>query len=94
MLDKKTKKIAYISGTRADFGLMTSVLKAIEKSAGLDLQVYATGIHLMPEFGETVKNVKKEFPKTKIIKAIFKTDDRLGMAKFVGEFTPNCHSYV
>lgn len=83
---KNKKKIAYISGTRADFGLMTPILKAIDRSRYLDLQVYVTGIHLMKEFGYTVDVVKKEFPNTKKINAVFKTDDRLGMAGFTGNF--------
>ena len=85
MVNKK-KKIAYISGTRADFGLMTPILKAIDRNRYLDLQVYVTGIHLMKEFGHTIDAVKKEFPKTKKIEAVFKTDDRSGMADFTGEF--------
>src|SRR3989338_9102386 len=80
------KKIAYISGTRADFGLMTPVLKAIEKSDKLLLQVYATCIHLMPEFGNTLLEVLKEFPTAKQISAIFQDDERKGMAEFTGTF--------
>lgn len=80
------RKIAYISGTRADFGLMTPVLKAIEKSDKLELLTFATGIHLMPDFGHTIDHVKVEFPDTKIIPAIFSSDDRTGMAKFTGEY--------
>jgi len=82
----KKKKIAYISGTRADFGLMAPILRAISRSKKLQLQIYATGIHLMPKFGETVKEVKKEFPKTQRIETIFEDDDRSGMAKFTGQF--------
>lgn len=80
------KKIAYISGTRADFGLMTSVLKAIEQSDKLQLKLYATGMHLMPEFGHTFDYVKKQFPDTKIIPATFTSDDRFGMARFTGDY--------
>ncbi len=80
------KKIAYVSGTRADFGLMTPILKSIQRSKKLELQVYATGIHLMPEFGRTVREVKKLFPSFKKINAIFKSDDRRGMAEFNGKF--------
>jgi GDP/UDP-N,N'-diacetylbacillosamine 2-epimerase (hydrolysing) len=83
----KKKKIAYVSGTRADFGLMISVLNKINKSKKLKLKMYATGMHLMPEFGETIKEVKKQFPDVIPIKAVFKTDDRIGIAKFITEFT-------
>ncbi|MDO8619775.1 MAG: UDP-N-acetylglucosamine 2-epimerase [bacterium] len=83
------KKIAYISGTRADFGLMTPVLQAIEKSEKLSLQVYATGMHLMPEFGETIQEVTKIFPNVQRIECVFESDDRAGMAKFAGALLPN-----
>lgn len=82
----RKRKIAYVSGTRADFGLMVPVLRAMEKSKSLDLQVYATGMHLMPEFGRTIKEVKEEFPKTKVIAATFKKDDKESMAVFATVF--------
>lgn len=85
-LEKKKKKIAYVTGTRADFGLMTSILQVIDMSKKLKLQLYATGIHLMPQFGKTINEVKRFFPKVMPIKAIFKTDDRSGMADFTAEF--------
>lgn len=84
-INMSKKKIAYISGTRADFGLMTPILRAIKKSKKLSLQVYATGIHLMPVFGNTIKEVEKEFPGVQRIKAVFESDDRFGMAKFIGD---------
>ncbi len=80
------KKIAYISGTRADFGLMAPILRVIDKSKKLKLQIYATGIHLMPEFGRTLNEIEREFPGTLAINAVFKSDGRFGMAKFSGDF--------
>lgn len=79
------KKIAYISGTRADFGLETPLLKAIESSSRLSLNLYATGIHLMKQFGKTINLVRKEFPAAKIIDAKF--DHRKeGMVEFAANF--------
>lgn len=80
------KKIAYVSGTRADFGLMMSILKALRRSSKFQLQLYATGIHLMPEFGRTIREVKKLFPDAMDIPAVFESDDRVGMARFAGDF--------
>ncbi len=81
-MQSKKKKVAYITGNRADFGLMTPVLLAMRKSKKLSLTVYATGMHLMPEFGRTLKEVKKIFPDVKVISAIFKSDGNKGMASF------------
>ena len=81
----KKKKIAYITGTRADFGLMTPVLRAIQKSKKLSLEIYLTGSHLMKKLGSTGQEVLKEFPDAKIVPAIFPHSD-WGMAEFTGNF--------
>lgn len=81
----KKKKIAYISGTRADFGIMTPVLKAIKGSKLLDLKLYVTGEHLMTEFGSTINHVKRYFPKATPINAIFEEGSKIGMAKFTAK---------
>src|SRR3989344_4395066 len=82
----KKKKIAYVSGTRADFGLMTPVLKAVRASDKLELKLYATGMHLMPEFGETINHIRKEFPEVVPVQAVFEKDNRESAAKFTGDF--------
>src|SRR3989344_14055 len=85
--NQRKKKIAYITGTRADFGLMLPIVRAINKSPHLDLEVYVTGIHLMKEFGLTVREVKKEFPRAKEIKVTFDGDNYKSTAIFLGKFT-------
>lgn len=51
------RRICYISGTRADFGLMRSTLQTIRDHPGLDLSVIATGMHLSPTYGNTVEEI-------------------------------------
>ncbi len=51
------RRIIYVSGTRADFGLMRHTLKVIAADARLDLSVAVTGMHLHEEFGHTVDEV-------------------------------------
>lgn len=82
---KKIKKIAYVTGTRADFGLMIPVLEAIDASEKLTLSVYATGMHLMKEHGNTLKDVRKVFPNTEVANVISGSDKQHGMSRFVGE---------
>lgn len=83
----RPKTVAYVTGTRADFGLMTPVLLAIAGSTGLRLRVYATGMHLMPEYGNTVEQVERAFPGAKRISRIPPSTDRQGMATFHGALT-------
>lgn len=52
------RRICYISGTRADFGLMRSTLQTIRDHPGLAVEVIATGMHLSPFYGETVQEIE------------------------------------
>ena len=51
------RKICYITGTRADFGLMTNALQAIEQDSDLELEIIVTGMHLLPKYGNTHKEI-------------------------------------
>lgn len=51
------KKIAYISGTRADFGLMVKTLLELKKY--FDITIIATGMHLSENWGKTLEEIKK-----------------------------------
>lgn len=51
-------KICYITGTRADYGLMRHTLRTLEKYFSLILVVM--GMHLLPEFGNTIKEIIKD----------------------------------
>lgn len=82
----RPRTVAYVTGTRADFGLMAPILRAIAASPRLRLRLYATGMHLMPDFGSTIRDVENAFPDVKRLDAVFETSDRLGMARFKGTF--------
>ncbi len=56
----KKRKVVYITGTRADYGVMRSTLDAIRKHPKLELELIVTGMHLSKFFGLTVKEVKKD----------------------------------
>lgn len=83
-MSKKPLMVAYVSGTRADFGLMQPVLQAIQQTSGLRLRVYATGMHLMKKFGSTINEVRRHYPGVIRLPAIISTDDRAGLALFYG----------
>lgn len=52
------RRVCYVSGTRADFGLICSTLHKIVAHPGLELSVIATGMHLLPQYGNTVAEVE------------------------------------
>lgn len=51
------RSIFYLTGTRADFGLIRSTLKAIDDHPELSVGVIVTGMHLDSRFGLTVSEV-------------------------------------
>jgi len=51
------RKICYISGTRADFGLMKYALQEIDKDKDLNLEIIITGMHLLSEYGCTYQEI-------------------------------------
>jgi UDP-hydrolysing UDP-N-acetyl-D-glucosamine 2-epimerase len=51
-------KIAVVTGTRAEFGLLSGLMALIDDSPKLDLQVVVTGTHLLPDFGHTVHAIE------------------------------------
>ncbi len=53
------KKICVVTGSRSEFGLMTNLLREINKSKKLKLILLVTGMHLMNEFGNTYKEIKQ-----------------------------------
>ncbi len=55
-----SRTIAVITGTRAEYGLLRPVMKAIQDHADLTLQVVATGTHLL-EPVSTIKEIERDF---------------------------------
>ncbi|QCT04558.1 UDP-N-acetylglucosamine 2-epimerase [Paenibacillus algicola] len=54
------KKIAVVTGTRADYGIYYPMLRAIESDVDLDLHLIVTGMHLSHQHGYTVEQIQKD----------------------------------
>lgn len=79
------RKIAVITGTRADYGIYYYVLKAIQKHPELELALIACGMHLCPEFGMTINEIKKDgFEIEDSFETILASDTGSAMAKSIG----------
>jgi GDP/UDP-N,N'-diacetylbacillosamine 2-epimerase (hydrolysing) len=48
------RRVCFVTGTRAEFGLMASTLQAIRRHPRLRLQIVCTGMHLDPAHGRAV----------------------------------------
>lgn len=79
------RKVLYVSGTRADYGLMRSTLRSIRARNDMTLMVAATGMHLMPEFGSTVKTIRNDGMPVTEVPAAISSDTRAGVPRFLGD---------
>ena len=60
MRQLKIKKIVFLTGTRADFGKLKSLINISHKSKFLDVYIFVTGMHLDKKFGYTIDEINKE----------------------------------
>ncbi|MDD1668759.1 MAG: UDP-N-acetylglucosamine 2-epimerase [Methanomicrobiales archaeon] len=79
------RKILYLSGSRADYGLMLPVLDRIRADPALGLEIMATGMHLMEEFGSTVGDIERDGFRVHRLEATCREDDKRSMVEFTGD---------
>jgi len=53
------KKILFLTGTRADFGKLKSLIKISQESNLYDVHIFATGMHMNSKYGKTVDEIYK-----------------------------------
>ncbi|EAL4363954.1 UDP-N-acetylglucosamine 2-epimerase (hydrolyzing), partial [Campylobacter jejuni] len=92
------KKILFITGTRADYSKIKSLMYRVQNSSEFELYIFATGMHLSKNFGYTVKELYKNGFKN-IYEFInydkyFSTDKALattidGFSRYVNELKPD-----
>lgn len=80
------RNILYISGTRADYGLMRNTLNLISTDPDLQLSIIATGMHVLPEFGRTISEIIEDGFQPIIIESTIEDDKPGAIPKFLGEF--------
>lgn len=79
------KKICVITGSRAEYGLLQSLIKLIQQSNILELQILATGMHLSPEFGLTYKNIEADgFTIDEKVEILLSADTDVAVVKSTG----------
>jgi UDP-N-acetylglucosamine 2-epimerase (non-hydrolysing)/GDP/UDP-N,N'-diacetylbacillosamine 2-epimerase (hydrolysing) len=82
----KTRRICVATGTRAEYGLLIPVMRAIARDPRLELSVMVTGMHLMREFGHTVKEISADgFKIAARVPMHTREDTGAAMAKSIGK---------
>lgn len=84
-------KICVVTGSRAEYGLLSPVMKELETY--FKLQVVVTGAHLSKEYGYTVKEVEKDYRITDCVDMVLDDTVRgvtrslgIGVIKFADTF--------
>lgn len=56
----RRRRVAVVTGTRAEYGVLASPLAAIRGHPALRLQLVVTGMHLLRKFGHTIDDVARD----------------------------------
>lgn len=74
------RKICFVTGTRAEYGLLSRLMRLVKDSPDCELQIIATNMHLMPEYGNTYQEILKDgFTIDKMVPMPKPSDDDYGV---------------
>ena len=54
------KRIGVVTGTRAEYGYLRPLLDAIAKEPTMELRLYVSGMHLLKEYGDSIREIEKD----------------------------------
>ena len=60
MVIKERKRLIFITGTRADYGKIKSLIKMLEDDSNFEVFIFATGMHMLSDYGFTYKEIEKD----------------------------------
>jgi GDP/UDP-N,N'-diacetylbacillosamine 2-epimerase (hydrolysing) len=79
------RKICVYTSSRAEYGLLRGVLSEIETAPTLQLQILTTGMHLSPEFGMTIHEIRADgFEPDETIEILLSSDTPTSICKSMG----------
>lgn len=79
------KKIAIITATRAEYGLLRPLIELVHSDQELELQLLVTGAHLSPNHGNTWQQIEADgFSITKKFEMLLASDSSVAISKAMG----------
>ena len=77
--------VGVVTSSRADYGIIAPVLAAIDRNPDLALHLYATGMHLSPDFGYTVDLIEADgFDVSERLESLLDSDTPEGVGRTIG----------
>ena len=86
------KKLLFITGTRADYGKIKSLISSVERSSLFEAYVFVSGMHLLEKYGSTYLEVQKDGYKN--IYVDFSQTNIGNMSYDLGNVIQNLTAYV
>lgn len=93
------KKILFLTGTRADFGKISPLIKVVEKHYNLEYIIFATGMHTLERHGLTINEIYKAGFRNNTFVFFNQVQDEpmdlvlantiSGLARYVNEYQPD-----
>ena len=79
------RKICFFTGTRAEYGIMSRLMRMVADSSDCEIQIISTNMHLSPEFGLTYKEIEADgFHIDKKVEMLLSSDTANGTVKSMG----------
>ena len=79
------RTIAVFTGTRAEYGLLSPIIKGLDKSPHADLALIVGGMHLSSEFGYTVSEIENDgIPISGRLEFLVSSETAVGISKSMG----------
>ena len=80
-----SRRICVVTGSRAEYGILQGLIKEIQESQVLELQLVVAGMHLSPEFGLTYREIEDDgFKISRTIDMQLTSDTSVGIARSLG----------
>ncbi|MCX5831433.1 MAG: UDP-N-acetylglucosamine 2-epimerase [Deltaproteobacteria bacterium] len=79
------RKICIYTSSRAEYGLLRGVIQEIQATEVLELQILASGMHLSPEFGMTIQEIRADgFEPDETVEILLSSDTPTAICKSMG----------
>ncbi len=81
----RKRKIAIFTGTRAEYGLLYWIIKGLNDANDVDVMLMVGGMHLSPEFGNTINEIKRDgFKISHSFEFLLSSETAEGISKSMG----------
>ena len=85
-MKNKKKRICIFTGSRADYGILSGLIKELQKNKSIYLDTIVAGSHLSKKHGYTIDEIKKDKVRvTKQISTLNRLNSSLGISKSISK---------